>query len=143
MKSSERRLACLCAFVVVCLGLAPVIVVAQGCRVTFNSEGIVLVDSKPFFPIGMFTYELNPEVLAELHELQCNTIVHGFAFEQLNLIHQHGLMAICSPDWFDKAAKHPAVLSWYLTDEPENRGVTPDGERKRYLDLKAADPNHP
>src|SRR5204863_2779537 len=38
---------------------------------------------------------------------------------------------------------HPATLAWYLTDEPENRGVTAENERKRYLDLKKRDPNHP
>src|SRR3954469_4416680 len=114
-------------------------------RVTFNAEGIALVDGKPFFPIGVFTYSLDPTVLAELREVHCNTVLHGFNPDQLNLLHDHGLMAVCetSEPWIKAAKDHPALLAWYLTDEPENRGVTPEGEHKRYLELKKTDPNHP
>src|SRR5215211_6077330 len=62
---------------------------ASGSRVTFNDEGIALVDGKPFFPIGVFTYSLDPTVLAELREVQCNTVLHGFNPDQLNLLHAH------------------------------------------------------
>jgi hypothetical protein len=114
-------------------------------RVSFNEEGMAIVEGKPFFPIGMFIYELNAEVLAELHELQCNTVLHGFEPQQLDLIERHGLKAICAtePPWVDMARGHPATLAWYLRDEPENRGVTPQTERERYLELKKKDPNHP
>lgn len=116
-----------------------------GSHVKFNDDGIALVDGKPFFPIGVFTYSLDPTVLAELHEVQCNTVLHGFNPDQLNLLHDHGLMAVCetAEPWIKAATNHPALLGWYLTDEPENRGVTPEGERKRFLELKAKDPNHP
>lgn len=116
-----------------------------GSRVSFNDEGIALVDGKPFFPIGVFTYKIDPGVLAELHEVRCNTVLHGFNPDQLDLLHEHGLMAVCetSEPWVKAAANHPALLAWYLTDEPENRGVTPAGELKRYTELKAADANHP
>jgi hypothetical protein len=118
---------------------------APGSRATFNDEGIALVDGKPFFPIGVFTYNIDPTVLAELREVHCNTVLNGFNPDQLNLLHDHGLMAVChtSDDWIKAAKDHPATLAWYLTDEPENRGVTPEGELKRYQDLKKKDPNHP
>jgi hypothetical protein len=117
---------------------------ASGSRVRFNSEGIALVDEKPFFPIGLFIYELNSDVLAELAELQCNTILHGFATNQLDLLQQRGLMAVCSadPTWIQAARNHPALLAWYLADEPEGR-VPPETSRKQYLELKRADTNHP
>jgi hypothetical protein len=115
-----------------------------GTRVTFDKEGLALVDGKPFFPLGLFTYELNPEVLAEIHELQCNTILHGFMTNQLDLIRENGLMAICSaePAWLQAAEHHPALLAWYLADEPEGR-ITPESARKQYSEVKARDPNHP
>src|SRR6266576_788828 len=93
-------------------------------RVSFNEEGIALVDGKPFFPIGVFTYNLDPRVLAELREVHCNTVLHGFNPDQLNLLHDHGLMAVCetSEPWIKAAKDHPALFAWYLTDEPENRG---------------------
>lgn len=117
----------------------------EGSRVSFDAEGIVLVDGKLFFPIGVFTYNIDPIVLAELREVHCNTVLHGFNPDQLNLLHDHGLMAVCetSEPWIKAAKDHPALLAWYLTDEPENRGVTPEDEHKQYLDLKKTDPNHP
>jgi hypothetical protein len=120
-------------------------VAATGSHVTFNDEGIALVDGKPFFPIGVFTYNLDPTVLAELREVHCNTVLHGFNPDQLDLLHAQGLMTVCetSGPWLKAAKDHPALLAWYLTDEPENRGVTPEGEHKRYADLKKLDPNHP
>ena len=114
-----------------------------GSHVTFDQDGIAVVDGLPFFPVGVFTYELNSDVLAELHELQANTILNGFQPDQLDLIHQHGLMAVCfaQPNWIQAAQHHPALLAWYLTDEPEGRKLTPDSERQRYLELKARDPD--
>lgn len=116
-----------------------------GSHVSFNDEGIALVDGKPFFPVGVFTYEIDPGVLAELHEVRCNTVLHGFNPNQLDLLHEHGLMAVCetSEPWQKAATNHPALLAWYLTDEPENRGGTPAGELQRYRELKAKDANHP
>ncbi len=116
-----------------------------GSHVSFNDEGIALVDGLPFFPIGIFTYDLNPTVLAELHELQFNTVLNGFATNQLGLLHEHGLMAVChtGPEWIIAATNHPALLAWYLSDEPENRGTTAESVRKRFLDLKTKDPTHP
>jgi len=114
-------------------------------KVTFDPSGIAQVDGKPFFPVGIFTYELNTTVLAEIHEQWFNTILNGFAIKDLDLIHQHGLMAVCftGDDWIKAARPHPALLAWYLTDEPEGHGQTPEHERERYLKLKQADPDHP
>jgi hypothetical protein len=122
-----------------------VIAASTGSRVSFNEEGIAIVDGTPFFPIGVFTYSIDPTVLAELHEVRCNTVLHGFNADQLDVLHQHGLMAVCeTSDAMVKAGiNHPALLAWYLTDEPENRGVTAESERKRYQELKTMDPNHP
>jgi hypothetical protein len=118
---------------------------AEGSKVSFNAEGIALVDGKPFFPIGVFTYEITPEVLAELREVRANVVLNGFKPDQLDLLHQHGLMAVCPPsaEWIKAAKDHPALLAWYLTDEPENRGLTAEAEKKNYVDLKAQDANHP
>jgi hypothetical protein len=118
---------------------------AAGSRVTFNDRGIAIVDGEPFFPVGVFLYSLDPGVLAELREVQCNTVINGFRLDQLDLIHQNGLKAICpsDPATVNVARNHPALLAWSLTDEPENRGVTPEGERARYAALRADDPHHP
>lgn len=151
-KTFRHKQACARAAALVSLQLCVAVLATQaavtnqvaGSRVTFDKEGIAVVDGKPFFPIGMFIYELNPEVLAELHELQCNTVLHGFATNQLDLLHAHGLMAVCGPEapWQQAARLHPALLAWYLADEPEGR-VPPETARKQYQDLKSQDLNHP
>ena len=62
----------------VAISLASAAAKEPASHVIFNDEGIALVGGKPFFPVGMFIYELNSGVLAELHELQINTVLHGF-----------------------------------------------------------------
>lgn len=124
-----------------------VVAVAHHCcasKVSFDPNGIAQVDGQPFFPIGVFTYEVNSEVLAELHELQANTILNGFATNQLDLIEQHGLKAVCCAEapWVKAATNHPALLAWYLADEPEGR-LKPEELQKRYKELKVSDPDHP
>ena len=54
-------------------------------------------------------------------------------------------MAICPVNdrWFPAVKDSPALLAWYLSDEPEGHGLTPEGERQRYLKVKEQDPNHP
>ena len=145
-KITERlaRLLSLVSLLAVC-SLTPAVAAPPASQVKFNDEGIALVDGKPFFPIGVFTYNIDPTVLAELREVHCNTVVYGFNPDQLNLLHDHGLIAICqtTEPWIKAAKDDHALLACYLTDEPENRGVTPEGERQRYLDLKKLDPNHP
>lgn len=114
-------------------------------QVSFNEEGLALVDGKPFFPIGVFTYEINPAVLDELHKVRCNTVLHGFRPDQLGLLHEHRLMAVAesSDEWVAGAVNQPSLLAWYLTDEPENRGLTREAEIANYRALKSKDSKHP
>mgnify|MGYP002345563410 FL=1 len=107
-----------------------------------------MADGKPFFPVGIYVYKLNSDIMADLHEQQFNTIVNisgGFEAGQLDYIHQHGLKTIVpsSTEWVKAAKDHPSLLAWYLTDEPEGRGDAAEAERKRYLELKQTDPAHP
>ena len=43
-------------------------------KVTFDSAGIAMADGKPFFPVGIYVYKLNSDIMADLHEQQFNTI---------------------------------------------------------------------
>lgn len=121
---------------------------AAGSVVKFDAAGIAQVDGKPFFPVGLFAYSLDNTVMAEIHEHKFNTVTsltEHFKPDQLDFMRQHGLMAICptTDEWVKAAKDHPALLAWYLSDEPEGHGQSPEMERERYLKLKALDPNHP
>lgn len=63
---------------------------------------------KPFFPVRIFTYKLNSNVMAEIHDKQFNTIPNGFNPEQLNYIHEHGLKAGRDKDVKNKE-NHPQI----------------------------------
>lgn len=114
-------------------------------KVTFSGEGICLVDGKPFFPIGVFVYNLNTDVMADLHEHHVNTILGiGYTAKDMPLIQAHGMFVIPPPtDDFLALKDHPSLLGWYLEDEPEEHNVAPADVKKKYDDLKAKDKDHP
>src|SRR5438477_4195539 len=114
-------------------------------KVEFRKDGISLVNGKPFFPIAIWMYELNGPFMADLHEQRFNTVIgNGFHADQLNFIHDHGLMCVpfSSDEMINAGKDHPSLLAWYLQDEPES-GHKPEEVRKAYEHLKAKDPNHP
>lgn len=121
---------------------------AAGTKVKFDSAGILQVDGKPFFPLGIFVYQLTSDIMADLHQQQFNTIINiagGFDTKQLDYIQSHGLMTVvpASDEWVKAAKEHPSLLGWYLQDEPEGHGQGPENVRQKYLTLQKTDPNHP
>jgi hypothetical protein len=117
-------------------------------KVAFDAAGITLINGKPFFPIGMFNYAPETAALADIHKQGFNTLVATTEHhkpEHLALISSYGLRVICPPTdaWLEPAKKDPAMLAWYLADEPEGHGQTPAALREKYLELKKNDPNHP
>src|SRR3954454_19394030 len=53
--------------------------VASAHKVDFGANGTPRIDGKPFFPIGVWVYGLNTDVMADLHEHHFNTILgHSF-----------------------------------------------------------------
>ncbi len=111
----------------------------------FDACGFIQADGKPFFPIGIYLYELTPDVMKDIKAKHFNTIIgNGFRADQLEYIHANGLMCVpFSSDEFVKAGKDsPAVLAWYLVDEPES-GHAPQNVKDAYAHLRAKDPSHP
>ncbi len=116
--------------------------------VRFNTNGFALRNGKPFFPIGLFTYSLDEKVISETHRLHFNTVTLLTEHHKpslLDRVHKEKLMAVCPPgdDWVAVGTNHPAVLAWYLADEPEGHGFTPEGLKQKYQHLQALDPAHP
>src|SRR4051812_25583119 len=115
-------------------------------KVDFGPDGACRVAGKPFFPIGVWVYGLDADVMADLHEHRFNTVV-GNAINpaHLPLLERHGMMCVPmgTDEWVAAAAKSPSVLGWYLVDEPEGANVVPEEVKKRYDALKAKDNDHP
>lgn len=112
--------------------------------VKFDKQGNCLVGGKPFFPIGIFIYAwdslVRPEVLAK----GFNTVIYAVTPDQLDSLQADGLMTIPygTDEWLARK-DHPAILAWYLDDEPEGHGLTPKYERDYYEKVRAADPTRP
>jgi hypothetical protein len=117
---------------------------AQGNKVQFNETGIVFVNGRAFFPIGIWIYGPDDHVLKDVQDKGFNTIIgNGFGAEHFDRIWQHNMMVVPFSNEQTLAAKeHPALLAWYLTDEPENR-EKPEDVAAAYRQLKQQDPNHP
>src|SRR4051812_26771291 len=81
-------------------------------KVTFRDDGITLINGKPFFPIGIWTYEINTNVLADLHEHQFNVVIgNGFEPRHLDVFYNHGLMAVppATEEFVKAGVAHPSV----------------------------------
>src|SRR5438552_1140998 len=118
----------------------------SGNKVTFDDQGFCRIDGKRFFPIGVWVYNVNADVLADLHEHRFNTIVgNGVKPADIAAIEKHGLMIIPpGSDEFIKAAKNSSsLLAWYLDDEPEEHNTPPEQVKKMYDALRAKDADHP
>jgi hypothetical protein len=116
--------------------------------VHFDAAGNAVVDGKPFFPIGIFTYSVDGAVMAEVKRQGFNTILAFTADhrpEQLDFFRREGMMTVAPArtNWLAAAPAHPGLLAWYLEDEPEGHKLTPEAMRRRYLEVKALDPHHP
>src|SRR4051812_22163566 len=152
----------------VCLLLAAP-ALADGSKVAFRDDHVVLVDGKPFFPIGLYyCYEEfedpTGKLLAELKDYGFNTL--GFyrwgtkdwrkemdrahAAGHKVWIRGHNGFAIDNAD-VERAAReqvrqtrdHPALLFWEFQDEPILNKVSVEGSRKGYELVKKEDPDHP
>ncbi len=127
-------------------------------RVAFRSDRVVLVDGKPFLPIGFYhvSQAYSPE-----HRLQ---MVRDVAAAGFNTVHTRildlerygpfldecerlGVKVITefsvSPDQvIPRYRNHPAVLGWNPGDEPAGNGVSPEEMFARYDHFKQLDPDH-
>lgn len=133
-----KHLLLVAALLLACLALP------AGARVAFDASGTALVDGKPFFPVGIYLYDFNSDVLAEIHQQGFNTVVYAVNPSHLGTLKEHGLMTIpyATDEWL-AVKDDPAILGWYLSDEPEGHGKSPADMRKEYERIRGIDPNHP
>ncbi len=140
-------------------------------RVTLDARGILQVDGKPYFPVGMYTLQDkagkdHDAILKEAREAGFNTTVfYAWTVETvtplLDAAARQGIRAFVYPtvpfslrktefareeQIADIKARmnHPALLGWYLVDEPEGIGkAKPDQVQELNKLVKELDPNHP
>src|SRR4051794_1354022 len=140
-----------------------------GSQVSFRHDHTVLVDGKPFFPVGLYYCpeefgDPTGKQLQELRDYGFNTLGYyrwglpGWQ-DDLARVHKHGLkvwirgvngFSIDSPavekealDQVRRTRDLPALLFWEFQDEPVLNKVSVANSRKGYELVKREDPHHP
>ena len=123
----------------------------------------LLKDGEPFFPIGLYWlhaemlgearrrsfnagdyyYKLQGEEIAELMDTAAREGI-GILLELSDFIRRREV-----PDYqgieaaVERYRRHPALLAWYLIDEPAETGVPPEYTREIFARIRELDPYHP
>lgn len=135
---------------------------------TIGEHRRLLVDGKPFFPIGMYWSSINAEDLEVYAQSKFNCLMpYGSPKrEQMDLAERHGLKVIYSvKDWYAGSGHcpgfiktvddeepsirarvrefrdHPALLAWYLNDELPQQFMPQLEAHQRWV--AEEDPHHP
>jgi len=130
-------------------------------RTTYiDGRGRLIVEGKPFFPIGVYLGPTEEEHLRRLADAGFNAILcygYGSGSDPLGYMdraHRFGLKVIYSvKDFFDEKGDelveryvrmlkgHPALLAWYTNDELGLEWIPK--LKERYDLVRSLDPNHP
>jgi hypothetical protein len=137
-------------------------------RSAIDEQRRLLVDGKPFFPIGMYWSSINEEDLELYAQSKFNCLMpYGSpGAAQMDLAHKHGLKVIYSiKDWYAGSRycpqsiktvedeerhvrarvrqfrDHPALLAWYLNDELPQQYMPQLEAHQRWV--AEEDPHHP
>jgi hypothetical protein len=138
------------------------------CVVSFNKDRIMSVNGKPFFPLG--TYRDPSDKMFDysgIVEAGFN-LTHDYSFEHtprtikftrkyLDKMHEANLKVFLGlprikiarqdiswiKNYVAEVMDHPAILSWYISDEPEIRNLSPNNIKNIHDAIKTVDPFHP
>ena len=137
-------------------------------KVFIDAKRRVIVDGKPFFPLGLFSSVLRPPVVSAYSKGPFNCILpyHSPSQKQMDNCHAHGIKVIYAINktyagwraapkgvkteadeikWIEGrmayAKDHPAMLAWYLADELAVSYVPRLAKRTAWL--ASVDPDHP
>lgn len=139
-----------------------------GTHVTLREDGILLVDGNPFFPLG--AYRDPSDTLTDfsgLHDLGFNT-THSYVFEEktrsveqarayLQAADKAGVKVFLGfsrpairaadraqwADWVAGLMDEPALLTWYMMDEPICQNVPPAAFADMLAAIRRYDGNRP
>jgi hypothetical protein len=140
-------------------------------KIALDKDGYIVADGKPFFPIGIYSVEnqdgsASVKIAKEIKDagFNCTVLYHEKPSQLLPVLdacQEAGLKAFVYPtlpfvNWkngltseivhkdIDARRNHPAILGWYVVDEPEGIGKAPvQPVRDMYQMIKEYDQDHP
>jgi len=125
-------------------------------RVALRDDGTVLVDGKPFFPLGLYNVSEAADV-RKLAQLGFNTIFNMGSEEFLAACDETNMMVIAHGPgenmqnlsrlakirkYMEDLYSRPSLLAWYVVDEPSLRNVPVEVIRRASDLVKMIDPHH-
>lgn len=113
----------------------------KGKGVWVGKDGFLQVRGKPFFPVGI--YGPPAGAFREIKNAGFNVVVTD---SDLDAAGRAGLKVIVpfKPRMNLKdVVRNPALLSWYIWDEPGQHNIPPGKILERHLEIKKVDPFHP
>ncbi len=142
---------------------------SPGSRVSFRDDRVMLLDGEPTFALGAYRDPSDRlDTFDGLHEAGFN-LTHSYHFEggdpksvdearaYLQAAHEAGVHVFMGMNrkrvkardyaWSERFAgelmNEPALLSWYLMDEPAGQGVSVEIMERLKQSVKQVDPFHP
>lgn len=142
-------------------------------RTKINEHRVLLIQDRPFFPMGVYVGTASPAILPDLKRAGFNCVLsYSLSYQDAAAMRNYlaqadksGLkVAISWKDYLtpyrhadprtwltrekillgmEAIRSHPALLTWYMADEPELQGVSLDDAIKTYLWFHHLDGDHP
>jgi len=126
----------------------PCLIEIDGAAKQLSPLRAIMLPSEDFFPIGIYGGRIGG--LEEIRSAGFNTVLVSPDEEMVAAAHAAGLkvvLSVCSErDPLQKVLKfrdHPALLAWYIADEPELKSITPETLRAHADHVMAWDSVHP
>ena len=129
--------------------------------VYINKDKVLVVKGKKVFPL--IFYRMPPSFYSDFKKygFNCAEVTNyrkdpKIFQERLDSANAAGIGLMCHEDFsakrflrsklrkvVKKYKENPALWAWYLADEPQNYGITPENAEDIYHVVKKADPGHP
>lgn len=115
----------------------------------FDRYGTMIHRGRPFLPRGIYDYSIDGSTLDEMVRQGFNTVVcFDMSPSALALINARGLKTLpclrdpaSRPAWMS-VRNDPAILGWYVYDEPEGYGASPQVVCDAFGWVRQQDPAH-
>ena len=120
-------------------------------KVWFDSRRRLIVDGKPFFPMGMYLENASKDDMGLYTQAPFNTALCGASRDRIDSLAGYGLKVIAGttkqtdPDklyeTLRKLKGHPSIIAWYTNDEFPPGLIARQTELQRIY--REVDPDHP
>lgn len=131
----------------------------QGSVVSFSEDNALLIDGEPVFPIGLYRMPASREMVSygfNVTDISKYNQDRQLVKAVLDAAEEAGIKVLVHDDYAARRGHlthleetvlefrdHPALLTWYVADEPQVYGIKPEDAQRLNDTIKQLDPYHP